>query len=311
MSSLPAARLWQGTLLAALAGASWGVVFIAPKILADFTPLQLSAGRYLAYGVISLALLIPAWGRLRRLLTAADWMALAGLSLCGNIFYYVALSIGVGGAGVSATSLIIGALPVTIALFGRREAGSVGWRGLLLPLVLVALGVVCINADLFRLSTGPGGQGAGAVMGVLAAFAALAAWTVYAVWNSAHLKDNPRFSAQDWSLLMGAVTGLFALILAVPAFGSLVFTPGPTRDWGLFWGVSCLVAVSASVFGSALWNQTCRLLPLSLAGPLTVFETLFALTYGFVFAARWPRPLEWAAVGLMVAGIVLATRRHV
>jgi hypothetical protein len=52
------------------------------------------------------------------------------------------------------------------------------------------------------------------------------------------------------------------------------------------------VALGASVIGNGLWNAASRLLPLSLSGQLIVFETLFALLYGFLHDARWPLPLE-------------------
>ena len=41
------------------AGALWGLVFLAPKIAPDASPLLMSAGRYLAYGLIAAVLLSP------------------------------------------------------------------------------------------------------------------------------------------------------------------------------------------------------------------------------------------------------------
>jgi hypothetical protein len=43
------------------AGAPWGLVFLAPELVRDFSPLQLCIGRYLCYGLIALALLAPRW----------------------------------------------------------------------------------------------------------------------------------------------------------------------------------------------------------------------------------------------------------
>jgi drug/metabolite transporter (DMT)-like permease len=63
-----------GVLCGLLAGAMWGIVFIAPAYLAAFTPLQLTVGRYLAYGVIALMLLGP---RLRTLLASLSRADLA------------------------------------------------------------------------------------------------------------------------------------------------------------------------------------------------------------------------------------------
>jgi len=44
-----------------VAGAFRGLVFLAPKLDADFPPLQLSAGRYRAYGLVDAVLVAPWW----------------------------------------------------------------------------------------------------------------------------------------------------------------------------------------------------------------------------------------------------------
>ena len=60
-----------GTLYAIAAGLMWGLVFIAPTLLADYAPALLSVGRYLAFGLIALPL--AAWDRgLLRQLRAAE-----------------------------------------------------------------------------------------------------------------------------------------------------------------------------------------------------------------------------------------------
>ena len=48
----------------------------------------------------------------------------------------------------------------------------------------------------------------------------------------------------------------------------------------------------------------------ALAGQLLVFETVFALLYGFLHEGRWPRPLESVAIVLMLAGVLWSARRH-
>ena len=51
--------LFPGVAYGVAAGAVWGAVFIAPILTPGFTALQLSAGRYIAYGVIALLLALP------------------------------------------------------------------------------------------------------------------------------------------------------------------------------------------------------------------------------------------------------------
>ena len=105
------------------------------------------------------------------------------------------------------------------------------------------------------------------------------------------------------------VTGALSLVLIIPAF--LLGGAGHVSSaWTLFWGVSLAVALGASVIGNGLWNAASRLLPLSLSGQLIVFETLFALLYGFLHEGRWPRPLESAAIALMLAGVLWSVSLH-
>ncbi|PIB93629.1 DMT family transporter [Caulobacter sp. FWC2] len=303
----PSRNLLLGLLFGLIAGAFWGGVFLAPKLLADFTPLQMTAGRYIAYGLASAVLLAPSWRTVTGKMTVKDWRDLAALSLLGNLIYYVGLSVAVQSAGVALASLIIGLLPVTVTLVGAKPGQGVPLRRLALPLALVVAGGVCINVSVFTQ-----GQGVGLsrqVVGVLGATLALAMWTAYAVWNARRLAATPKFNSHEWSLLTGLATGLLSLVLVIPAFalGGKVHAP---PAWGWFWMVSFAVAIGASVIGNGLWNAASRLLPLSLSGQLIVFETLFALLYGFLHEGRWPRGLETAAIVLMLAGVLWSVRLH-
>lgn len=299
-------RLTLGLLCGLIAGAFWGGVFLAPLLLHDFTPLQMTAGRYLAYGLASLALLAPSARAVFGRMTGRDWRDLALLSLLGNLIYYVGLAVAVQNAGVAAASLIIGLLPVTVTLVGARPGEGVPIRRLAAPLALLAAGVVCINVDVFR--AGDGAPVPRLILGVLGAVLALACWTLYAVWNARRLAVTPNFNSHEWSLLTGVVTGALSLVLIVPAF--LGGTSHVSSAWTLFWGVSLAVALGASVIGNGLWNAASRLLPLSLSGQLIVFETLFALIYGFLHEGRCPRPLESAAIALMLAGVLWSVQMH-
>lgn len=47
-----------GTAHGAMAGAFWGITFLAPELVAPFTPFQLATLRYLTFGVVSLLILL-------------------------------------------------------------------------------------------------------------------------------------------------------------------------------------------------------------------------------------------------------------
>jgi drug/metabolite transporter (DMT)-like permease len=300
----PAARgTWLGIGCGMIAGVLWGVVFLAPELARGFTPLQLSAGRYLAYGLIAAALIAPSWRRVAGALSWTEWRALGWLSLCGNIVYFVLLAQAVQAGGIAMTSLIIGMLPITVTVIGSRERDAVPIAQLLPSLLLSAAGMVCIGWQSLH------GSKAGSLVGVLCAVGALVSWSIYAVQNSRWLARVHHVSSHEWSLLTGVMTGAQALVLAVPAF-LLAPSAHGGADWLHFTGVVTGVAICGSILGNAFWNRASRLLPLTLTGQMILFETLFALLYAFIWERRLPTALEGAAIVLLVAGVLSCTAAH-
>lgn len=310
-----------GVLCGLLAGAFWGMVFIAPKLLPAFSPWELAIGRYLAYGVVALVAALPLMKRIARKLTRADCVALLRQAFTGNLLYYVLLAFGVQLAGVGPTSLIIGILPISVTIMGRRDHGAVPLSRLVWPLLVVAAGIACINVDLFGGSQSAHAAAADAVArpvwqklaGVACAAGALICWTLYAVDNARYLQRNPHYSGNEWSALYGLSTGAVSAVLALAGWllaGDALSAPDTGRVWQWFWMVNAAVALGASLIGNNLWNIASRRLPLTLSGQMIVFETLFALAYGFVFDHRWPRPLEIAAIVLLMVGVAWSVRLH-
>ena len=308
--------MWHGVLCGLLAGAMWGMVFIVPAFLTAFTPLEMACGRYICYGLIAAGLMLPRLPALLRRLDRDDVIAMVKHALSGNIIYYMLLALGVQLAGVSATSLIIGVLPITVTLMGHKDHGSVPLRQLTLPLLLVAAGIACINIDVFTHEAGNGTPLAQKLLGVACATGALVCWTWYSVDNARYLKRNPHFSSGEWSALYGVSSGLIALVIALAAlavFHAEVTGAGAVasgRDWTVFWIVNAVLALGASVIGNHLWNMASRKVPLTLSGQLILFETLFALLYGFIYRHQLPRGLEIAAMVLLIAGVMWSVRVH-
>jgi drug/metabolite transporter (DMT)-like permease len=299
---------WLGIGSGLLAGALWGLVFIAPGLTADFTAVQISAARYLAYGIIAVPLLAPGWRTLSRKLTPADWLALSWLGLTGNIAYYIFLATAVHLAGPAPTALIIGLLPVVITLIGAREKGAIPLRELAPSLTLAVTGVALISFTSLA-HGGAHGSWQSQALGLLCAAGALACWAAYAVGNARAMTRVPDISSQDWSLLLGVATAVQCLVLAVPAF-ALWPVPQSHEAWLRFCAVSITVALGASVIGNALWNSASRRLPLTMTAQLVVFETLFALLYSFGWERRWPTLLEVAAITALLAGVWWCASTH-
>lgn len=311
----------KGILFGILAGASWGLVFLSPKITHQFSPLTQMVVRYICYGMFAVVLGMRTIVPLLKNLSMADWRALVVLSLQGNIIYYIFLAIGVKYAGIAPTALIIGVLPLTISLLGRNEHDSLPIRQLLLPSLLIVAGLSCISADVFlngneTLTSTPLQR----IFALLCAFGALGCWTIYAYRNAQYLRSNPHVSAGAWSDLTGVVTAALAIIMLL--FGYLISLLQPDNllalntDPSLNWLVFILfggfaVAFFASWLGNMLWNTASQLLPISLTAQLIVSESLFSLLYGFLYDARWPRALEWTAIGLALTGVLWAIQLHI
>ncbi len=294
------------------AGALWGLAFLAPELARDFTPLELSIGRYIAYGLISVMLLMPRLRRLLRHISGSGLIALCWLSLTGNILYYILLANAVQIGGIAMASLVVGFLPVAVTIIGSREKAAVPLMKLAPSLLLCASGAVCIGwQSLAGAASGPeaGTTDMPRLIGFLCAIGALISWTCYAVGNSRWLHRLGTVSAQDWNLLIGVVTGIQAVLLIPVAL--LSGHPGHSMaEWTQFAAVAAGVAVLASIFGNALWNQMSRLLPLTMVGQMILFETLFALLYCFIWEHRLPTTLETAAFILLIFSVTTCLAAH-
>lgn len=304
-----------GILFGMLAGAVWGGVFLVPAMLSEFPPLLLSIGRYLMYGAFSLLLAWPGLQGLLHKLTRKDLVLLVKLALTGNLIYYLGVASAVQMSGVAATSLIIGTTPVVITLIGRRDAGAVPLRRLAWPIAMLLAGVLCINLDVLMSPHAQARPMSERVMGLGFAVMAVLSWAWYAAQNARFLKSQTRFDDNQWSLLWGIVTGLIGgliwlVIWWLPGDFASVPESITEADWTRFWIANLVLAIACSWFGNWMWNAASRRLPLTLGGQMLVFETLFALLYGFIWAARWPTWLELISILLLVGGVIFAARRH-
>lgn len=289
------------------AGALWGLVFLAPELAGAFNPLQLTVGRYFCYGLIAALLLAPRWRTSLRRVSRRQWLDLTWLAFTGNTLYYILLSSAVQNGGIAMTSLIIGFLPVVITIIGSRDRGAVSLARLLPSLLLGTVGIACIGWQALAGST-PGSLGASPI-GLLCAIGALVSWTAFAIGNARCLTRLEHISLRDWGLLLGIATGLQSVVLIPLAFGFAAVSHD-FDEWLRLGTISIGLAVVASIIGTALWNTMSRLLPLTLVGQMILFETLFALLYGFLWEARLPTLLEMAALAAVVLSVLSCLAAH-
>lgn len=294
-------------LLAGLgAGAFWGTTFIAPLVLPEFGTVDLTVGRFLASGLLSLLLLL--WAALRgqaRWPTAAQAWAALGLSLLGYTGYYLLLVLAIQAAGAALPVLIIGTIPLWVMLLGKPK--GLRWRALLPGLLLTAAGIVLM----MRVSAhgGAGGAGANLGLGLLLAALATASWTAFGLLNARWLARHPEVNSTLWANWLGLAAGLGAIAIGALAGSSPAALVAQPR-FGLFVLVCVVTGIGAAWVAAVLWNIASRRLSASLAGQLIVSETVFGLLYAFVWSGQWPLALQWAACALFVLGILASIRAH-
>ena len=140
--------LITGTAFAFGAGLMWGLVFVVPLLLPEYPPALLSSARYLAFGLIALPL---AWLDRKALagLCRADWIEALKLSAVGNLLYYLFLAAAIQHAGGPLPTMIIGTLPVVIAISANlrdhARDGRLPWARLAPSLLLIAAGIGAVN----------------------------------------------------------------------------------------------------------------------------------------------------------------------
>jgi drug/metabolite transporter (DMT)-like permease len=309
--------MWTGTLFALAAGLMWGLVFVAPLLLPEYPAALQSFGRYLAFGLIALPL---AWLDRARLatLTRADWLEAMKLAAVGNIVYYLFLASAIQRAGGPLPTMIIGTLPVVIAISSNlrdaRRDGKLPWLRLLPSLGLIAAGIALVNhVEIDHLRADTHADVGRYALGALLAVGAVACWTWYPLRNADWLRDHAGRSPGTWATAQGIATlplalAGYALFWAWSAARGHEFAmPLGPRPW-FFLGLMFAIGLLASWLGTLCWNEASQRLPTALVGQLIVFETLSALVYVFVLRGQWPEGRTLAGIVLLLAGVLWALR---
>src|SRR5512146_2010215 len=306
-----------GILFALAAGLMWGLVFVGPLLLPEYPAALQSVGRYLAFGLIALPLAGFDRDRLREL-SRADWLVAIKLAAIGNLLYYLCLASAIQRAGGPLPTMIIGTLPVTIAVAANLSSAQrdtrLPWIRLAPALVLIVLGMASVNnVEIAALRNDAGADVTRYVQGALIAFGAVACWTWYPLRNAAWLRDHPGRSPRVWATAQGVATLPLAIAGYALLWAGLRFTgndfamPAGPRPW-VFIGLMAAIGLFASWLGTLCWNEASRRLPTAVAGQLIVFETLAGLTYSFVQRNRIPEPQVVLGIAFLVVGVILALR---
>ncbi|MFJ2976185.1 DMT family transporter [Kluyvera sp. NPDC087067] len=305
----------SGVLYALLAGLMWGLIFVGPLIVPEYPAVLQSMGRYLALGLIALPLAWLGRGRLRQL-TRQDWWTALALTMVGNVIYYLCLASAIQRTGAPVSTMIIATLPVVIPVFANllysQRDGKLSWRRLMPALVLIGIGLMCVNVAELRQGQ-PDFSGWRYGSGIALASVSVVCWAWYALRNARWLRENPQKPPLMWATAQALVTLPVSIVgyaaacwwldIQTPDF-ALPFGPRPA----VFIGLMVAIAVLCSWVGALCWNVASQRLPTVVLGPLIVFETLAGLLYTFLLRQQMPPVLTLCGITLLVVGVVIAVR---
>lgn len=286
----------------------WGLIFIVPDLIHGFDSFEIALGRHFVNGSISCALLLAQGGFSARLFPLNIWKKAFLFSLIVNIGYYTCLVMSVKFASPAIAALIVGISPIVIIFYGNWLQKECQYKNLIIPSALILAGLVLVNFPLFQ-GEELDYEKPYYVLGVLGAVASMCAWSWYVVENSRFLKNNPDITPQQWSTLIGVSTFIWVVFLATvyeswngSEHWEKFITPS-SMLW-VYVGGCVLLGVLCSWVGTFLWNKASSLLPVSFAGQLTIFETIFGLIFFYLIEQELPPVFEFAGVTLMLVAIL-------
>lgn len=270
----------------------WGANYSLIKVvLRELPPPVFNALRLLiASGVFLILLAVMA----RTRPTRRDWLHLAGLGFYGQFLYQLFFLNGMSRTSVANASLIIGLVPMVVALsnaaMGLERLSRAYWFGIAISIVGMYF-VVGLDA----------GMSGTSLVGDALTFGAVLAWSAYTVAAKPLLARHSPIVVTGWSMALGT---LFYLPYALPAMREV--------DWGQVsvgaWIGTTLSAVLALNLSYILWNTAVQRIGSS---QTAIYSNLIPVAAVGTAAVWLGEPVDrWKAIGaaLIVAGLVVATR---
>ena len=220
-----------------------------------------------------------------------EWLWLSGIAVTGLVVFNLALVEGAGHAEPAVLGVAVACVPALLAVIGPLLEGTRPRSSM----VAAALVVTC---------------GAGLVQGLGRTDAIGVAWaaTVFGCEAAFTLLALPVLSRHGpWGVSVHATwlaTVMFA-VLGLAREGPAAVTRLSRPDW---LAVAYLaVAVTAAAF--LLWYSSVRRLGAGRAGLLTGIAPVAAASTGVLLGGPAPRPLVWAGIAVVAAGLVLGFRK--
>lgn len=304
--------MFKGIAITITACIIWGLIYVIPLYMASFNPIEIAMGRYFCYGIASILYMVSfRWQSLKRM-PKILWKKAFIFSLLANIGFYPAAVLGIQCADAAVAALILGMTPITITIIGNFKQKECSFKSLIWPCIAIGSGLILVNIPALQASSFEKSASLYCT-GLLFAFIALISWSIFAVANGRLLKKFPTLSSRDWSSIIGIASLVWVMVIGLVF---MMFTPEPFLYKFLVWTPelqtfiigSIILGLLCSWTGAFLWNKGSSMLPISLAGQLTIFETLFGLLFVYLLLQRVPEIIELVGMAIILIGIYSSIR---
>lgn len=281
----------------ALAGCLWGTGFFFGKIaLTEMGVPHMVLYRFLFACVALLPLVLRHPARL----SASEWRVLLIASFLGVPVQFLVQFYGLSQTTVSHAALMVGTMPVLLALaasiFAEEHLDVVGWVSLVCSTIGVALIVLGGTPSV---SDGRGPSIAGDMLVVLSLVIALG-WILL---NKRLMQQHPPVVVTSYGLLSGAI---MLAIIVLTTHGA----PPVHGVKGRVWFALAASGVLCTASTTLLWNWGMNRVPASRAGVFLNLEPAIGSILGVELLGDRLGPLAWLGGGLIVAAAITMTSRE-
>jgi len=296
--------MFKGIAYASGACFIWGLIFIIPQFMNNFNPIEIALCRYWFYGCISLIFLLKARLKGFCYYPLSVWTKALYLSFLSCYYVWVILAMRYTSPAICA--LILGTSPITIAFYGNWKQKEGNYKLLILPSVLILVGLILINAPHVTMTNSFWEY----TIGLMCSLVSLISWSIYVVLNSRFLKNNSQIISNDWATILGVATFFWVIICGLTC--SLLFWDNLDLQKYFTWNhdtisffIGCAtLGLLCSWVGAFLWNKASIYLPVSLAGQLTILETIFGISFVYVLDQQLPPLMECAGILLLLGAVM-------
>jgi O-acetylserine/cysteine efflux transporter len=277
-------------LLLVLIAAIWGANYpVIKTVLREMPPPAFNALRLVIASSVYLVL-VATTARTRP--TRREWLDLAALGLFGQFLYQLFFMNGLARTSVANASLIIGWVPVVVALvsaaMGLERLSRMHWVGIALSVVGIYF-VVALDAGL-------SGE---TLVGDALTFGAVLAWAAYTLAARPLLARHSPLVVTGWSMTFGA---LFYLPYAAPSLAAVDWTRVSTSAWA--WTIaSALLALNLSY---VLWNTAVQRIGSSKTAIYSNLVPVFAVGSAIIWLGEEVNAAKTAGAALIILGVVAA-----